>query len=105
MISINDTLAKGLAKRVIREISEHKYTSLDIVHLPRRKRIREALKHIKKDNFILHLGSKNKESTKWEMLHGGWSATSKSASINDHKEYDKLGLILILISQINFINK
>lgn len=74
--SINDTLAKGLAKRLIRELDECKYAKESFNHLPRRKRIRETIKHINKHKYEVSLGSIHKESSRWEMLYGSWSTSS-----------------------------
>lgn len=91
MIAINDTLSKGLAKRVIRDMTVCDYTKKTFNHLRRRKRIRETIKYIEKHMFAVNLGSRNKDTPKWEMLYGSWSATSTCSSLNDDREYDKLG--------------
>ena len=93
IISMNDSLAQGLAKRVIREVFGHKNENLGIDHFPRRKLIREVIKHFKKDIFHVYLGSIKKETSKWELLYGGWSVSGvnrKSIDFDDF-DYDKLG--------------
>lgn len=93
--SINETLAKGLATKIIREFHTHKIEPLGIDHFPRRKKIREAIKFFKKDPTHLVVSENRSETSKWELLYGGWAPISRatlSIDKNDENmEYDKLG--------------
>ncbi len=106
--SMSESLARGLAKRVIRDVRDYKYPYLDVGHLPRRKAVREIIKFIKKERMHVYLGSEKEETSKWIFAYGGWSATaanslekidlnnlftriSSGSKISSDSEYDKLG--------------
>ena len=91
MDSINETLAKGLATKILREFSEHKFAALGIANLPRRKRIREGVKFMNNDSFNSVIGQMSLESSKWELLSGGWSPVAKVSMFSSEPEYDRFG--------------
>lgn len=91
MDSINETLAKGLATKILREFSKHEFTALGIADLPRRKRIREGIKFMNKDSFNSVVGQMCLESSKWELLSGGWAPIAQLSMFSSEPEYDRLG--------------
>lgn len=109
VVSVNETLAKGLAKRVVQEITDYDCVVLNIADMPRRKRIREAIKSLKKYPFTVCLGSEHKETSKWELFFGEWSPTiakvvTKGSALNE-LEYDKLGFSMDFDTPSGFKSK
>ncbi|MDV5036585.1 hypothetical protein [Vibrio diabolicus] len=94
-IAVNETLAKGLATKIIREFHEHKIRSLGIDHYPRRKKIREVIKFFKKDPIHLVVAQNKQETSKWELLYGGWSPISRSDfsiyQVDKELQFNKIG--------------
>ncbi|EJG1483195.1 hypothetical protein CF504_RS17825 [Vibrio parahaemolyticus] len=93
--SINETLAKGLATKIIREFHAHKIEYLGIDHYPRRKKLREAIKFFDKDPIHVVMAQMKPETSKWELLYGGWSPIFRSnfslEQTDKNADYDKLG--------------
>lgn len=108
MLQMNETLAKEYANRIIREIADYEVHDIGISHMPRRKRVREAIKFLKKDRVHLYLGSMKKETSNWEMLYGGWSATATERLNKSQKielRYNKLGFDLDFDIPIGIVRK
>jgi len=95
MTSINESLARGIARDIMRAF-DRSIPNNDLAKIgtmPRRKQARELIKFCKRDIRLAFLGERYTESSKWQVIWGEWSLTLKSSLSEDNK-YDKIGFDL-----------
>jgi len=103
---MNRTEVRNIVKQIICDFSNNAGgdTCPELGNMKRKKQARELIKFCKRKNTLLFLDDRYRETSRWEVIYGGWSLTTKNISAGK-KSYDKIGFDLDIDLPGRQINK